>query len=130
MRNVITDELIAFKRAVIESAYSATVDVYASTNEYKSGSSFKKAIEKQILKDEPCRVSTQTTRITSESPREAYKRVTIILAPEHEIPAGARFEVVYNGTRECFNHASDFKMFSDHQTITLLMYDDERDIYA
>lgn len=128
--HVLTDELIALKRRTIESLYSARVNIWTTTNEKSPGSNFQRQVTHTICKDEPCRITGQLSDPVEGNPKEEVKRVNLMLAPEWKIPEGSFIEVTYNGFTKLYKCSAPPYHYSDHQTISLLEYTEERGAYA
>lgn len=127
---VLTDELVALKRATIESLYFAKVNIWTTVNERKPGSVFMEETTKFICKDEPCRITSQLADPVQGNPKEAVKRVNLMVAPEWDIPEGSSIEVTYNGYTKRYRMSAPPYHYSDHQTISLLEYTEEKGDFA
>lgn len=128
--DVLTDELVALKRATIESIYHARVTVWTTTNEVKKGSVFKEEVKKTVCENEPCRITGQLGDPVQGNPKTAVKRVNLMVAPEWEIPEGSTIEVTYNGYTKRYRMSAPPYHYSDHQTISLLEYTEEKGDFA
>lgn len=123
----ITEEVKQRKREAVESLYWHRVNIYQNTTYEEEDSGIEITDFKLIIEDEPCRVSSQITDPTSNSPKEFFKRISVILRPELDIPPGCRFDIEFNGRKESFKQAGDSRKYSDHQTIELMVTGMEED---
>lgn len=123
---VLTEELVAIKRATIESLYFARVTIWTSEYEKPKGKPFQEEVKVTICKDEPCRITSQLGDPVQGDPKVAVKRVNLMVAPEWEIPEGSEIEVTYNGYTKRYRMSAPPYHYSDHQTISLLEYTEEK----
>lgn len=124
--NVIDSNMVALKRATIESLYTARATVWTTVNERKPGSVFQEEVKKTICENEPCRITGQLSDPVEGNPKELVKRVNLMIAPEWEIPEGSTVEVTYNGYTKAYECSAPPYHYSDHQTISLLEHTEEK----
>lgn len=128
MENPITEELIAFKREVMESLYVATctVTVTRHTEDRETGRYVPEKVV--VLKDEPCRLIRQSAKPTEKESAGAsaeFKQTThLMLAPECDIPDGSLVEVTMYGVTRQFDSTGEPQRYSDHQTLKILARDE------
>lgn len=125
----ITNRVRKAKREAIESLYWHKVNIYQNTYITEEDSGIEIPGYHLIIEDEPCRVTSQITDPTSNTPKEFYKRIAVMLRPELDIPPGCKFELDFNGKHGSFKQSGEAKKYSDHQTIELMVYN-ENENYA
>lgn len=128
--NVVNEDLVALKRATIESLYFARVTIWTTVNENKPGSVFQEKVKKVICEDEPCRITGQLSDPVDGNPKELVKRVNLMVAPEWDIPEGSTIEVTYNGYTKRYECSAPPYHYSDHQTLSLLEYTEQKGRFA
>lgn len=122
-------EVIAIKRECLETLYTGLVDVFESKN-IEDENFFSRPVEREILHQEPCRISYQVSHPTVDNPKEHRKKITLMIAPEPDIKAGTKFVVTQNGKTEIYFKASEPKIYSDHQSIEIYKAQEDKELYA
>lgn len=129
----LTPDIIALKRMAIESIYDHRMTVYDRTEVFnpQTGFSEMKDVPIEGLIDVPCRVSNQLAQPTEDLPREFAQRISLICAPEYDIPEGCRIHIdFYNGIEEDYQMVSTSRDYSDHQTLIMRRYREGNANYA
>ena len=71
--------------------------------------------------NQKCRLSYQSTSASDESNTvsTSYQIIKLFIAPEIEIPEGAKIEVTQNGRTETYKRSSKPMVYSNHQEVIL-----------
>lgn len=130
MNSPITPDLISFKRKWIESIYDAVMTVTVESKQFNPDTYFDEAVTEILLEEEPCRIVEQGIDPTKGLPRTTDHYVSIMCAPEHEVPPGARIHVSYREHELDFYKAGESKRYSDHQTFEVELWKEGKGQYV
>lgn len=130
MRNPITPDLIAFKRAVTESIYTGRMTVLVPEYHEDPESGFRRETLRVLYEDVPCRCIAQHIETLQEHPSQSYRMDGVLCAPELRIPAGSRLRITFNGRTDDYRITSESQMYTGHQRINTRLYDKEDKYYA
>lgn len=79
--------------------------------------------EREILTDEPCRVSFQSVAAAGEGSTAAVTQtVKLFLQPDVEIPPGSRITVVRDGNQLLYTRSGEPARYPGHQEIQLELW--------
>ena len=123
---VISTALAAAKRTAVESLYTGimTVRVMQKTTDPDTGiTSMTRAA---VITNAACRISYQYAAAASsdEAPAGVNKNITLLCAPELDLPAGSTITVVQNGHTVDYKRSGVTEVYSDHQSIPLVVSED------
>lgn len=121
-------DYIPLKREAIELLYCGTCNIYEITHKRDLKTNVTRSNGYELKYSEiPCRLSSQSSGTTNqtETADEFSKSITLILAPEIEIKAGSHIEVTQYGNTDTYVYSGEKRLYSDHQTISLLMKEDK-----
>ena len=76
-----------------------------------------KSVEKVLYENQPCRISHKT--ISQASFANTAQIIKLFIAPELDIPAGCKIEVIQNGITKTYQHSGVSAVYSHHQEIIL-----------
>lgn len=120
----LTEDLMDFKRKLIESLYSGTLTAWTetstrSTNPYSALEEYGKEI---LLDKVPCRVTRQFGPATERTPKIYETTIRVMLAPEIKIPPGSILTIEFNGHTKDYRQTGEPVIHYDHQMLTCEVY--------
>lgn len=120
----LTEDLMNFKRKLIESLYSGTLTAWVETstmsdNPYSALEEYGKEI---LLDHVPCRVTRQFDPATEKTPKIYKTTIRVMLAPEIVIPPGSILTIEFQGHSKDYRQSGEPVIHSDHQMITCEVY--------
>lgn len=80
--------------------------------------------EVQIYTDQPCKLSFAriTTTMENNNAAEIIQKVKLFIAPEVDIPPGAKITVTQNGKTADYERSGEPGLFTNHQEITMELF--------
>lgn len=111
-------------RKAIELGYthSCTITINEEYEKPNHSTGFR---EKDILENEPCRISFSSVSDTEESSSAAkvVQTVKLFIAPETDIPPGSRLTVIHDGITSSFSKSGKPATYPTHQEIALDLWE-------
>lgn len=82
-------------------------------------------VDEVIFENEPCRLSFSTSDTTTDNNGVSAKeqKVTLFLAPEHEIKAGSKIVVTQENRTTAYKSSGVPKIYASHQEIALELFE-------
>ena len=122
---MLSDVALVKARQAIEAMYSGTCDVIGYTKK-KNANHTTGMVEEVFIKDQPCRVSYQSSKIMTVQENLAGSKgqdVKVFIAPELEIPAGSKIVITQDGLTVEYCASSERAHYPTHQEINLTLFD-------
>lgn len=124
-------------KAAVESLYSGTCTVTATTPTFDESTKQTTNTETTLFANQPCRLSfisappsdklvtTSQTLIHSDTPRAHYanQQIKLFIDPSLDIPPGSKISVTQNGVTSLFKSSGAPAVYSSHQEIELVRLD-------
>lgn len=125
-------------KAAVESLYSGTCTVTATTPTFDESTKQTTNTETTLFADQPCRlsfisappsdklVSFAHNLIHSDTPRAHFvdQQIKLFIAPSLDIPPGSKISVTQNGVTSLFKSSGAPAVYSSHQEIELVRLDE------
>lgn len=125
-------------KAAVESLYSGTCTVTATTPTFDESTKQTTNTETTLFADQPCRlsfisappsdklVSFSHNLIHSDTPRAhfANQQIKLFIDPALDIPPGSKISVTQNGVTSLFKSSGHPAVYSSHQEIELVRLDE------
>ena len=110
---------LSIARKAIESRYEGVCTI--TTNETVRVNGVTKTETTIYCEDEPCRISYQTVQPTADSDTlaKAYQEIRLFIAPEIEMPEGAKIEVTQHGKTSKYRRSGKPLVYTNHQEVLL-----------
>lgn len=124
-------------KAAVESLYSGTCTVTATTPTFDEITKQTTNTETTLFADQPCRLSfisappsdklvaTSQSLLHSDPPRAHFvdQQIKLFIAPSLSIPPGSKISVTQNGVTALFKSSGAPAVYSSHQEIELVRLD-------
>lgn len=117
----LTEEVKEIKRDAIRLLWVHTVTITCKKNVYNPSTGVEEPTDVVICKDEPCRLSKQTTNPNDGAPKQMEEMVHCMFRPEIDVPPGSTLIVNFNGKTETYDVSGPAQVYWDHQTVKLLI---------
>lgn len=106
-------------RNAVESLYEGVCTITLKETVRDKGVT--KTVDKLYCKNQKCRLSYQSTSASDESETvsTSYQLIRLFIAPEIEIPEGAKITVTQDGRTDTYKRSSKPMVYSNHQEVLL-----------
>ena len=106
-------------RLALESMYEGVCTIVLKETVREKGVT--KSVDKIYCENQKCRLSYQSTSTSSESETvsTSYQLIKLFIAPEIEIPEGAKIIVTQGGRTDTYKRSSKAMVYSNHQEVLL-----------
>ena len=125
-------------KAAVESLYSGTCTVTATTPTFDESTKQTTNTETTLFTDQPCRLSfisaTPSDKLASlshnlihsDTPRAHFvdQQIKLFIDPALDIPPGSKISVTQNGLTQYFKSSGAPAVYSSHQEIELVRLDE------
>jgi hypothetical protein len=106
-------------RLAIEKLYEGQCTI--TVKETKRVNGITRTEDKVYCENQPCKLSYQSTSSSNETETvsTSYQEIKLFIAPEIEIPEGAKISVTQDGRTELYKRSSKPMVYSNHQEVLL-----------
>jgi hypothetical protein len=106
-------------RNAVESLYEGVCTITLKETVRDKGVT--KTVDKLYCENQKCRLSYQSTSASDESETvsTSYQLIRLFIAPEIEIPEGAKITVTQDGRTDTYKRSSKPMVYSNHQEVLL-----------
>jgi len=111
-------------KKAIESLWKGKCTIYIQDEVKNQTNKRSKFVEKAIYTDQPCKLSFETIKQTTENSNAAQvtQSVKLFIAPELVIPPGCKITVTQNGKTADYQNSGEPGVYSYHQEIVLELF--------
>lgn len=112
-------------RMAVEQLYEDTCTVYEYVSEKDTQTKLTAKKEVAVLEDEPCRLSFNSTTVTSESNGAPGQFISIklFISPEAKIKPGSKIAVTHQGETVLYSNSGVPGKYETHQEIPMKLFE-------
>ena len=113
------------QRQAIESQYTGKGTITEYIAKTDSITKLTKHTEKDVLKDEPCRVSYKNITVSNSTNTGTITKqiIKLFIAPELDIKPGSKITVTQNGVTTVYKNSGKAGVYDSHQEVILELFD-------